>query len=167
MKFNSETKAQLIECAKSKGVFLEGNILKLIDTSGDKEFSEYINSSIERDTDSRRKRLEMTKQVQQQNNELTKSKLENEKINKELKQALELAEKSKEAAVNDLDVLQKRTQNQLIESIVKVSLWIISGVGVITTVMFGITLLKGMNAIGTELKDEIYGDMNKLLNFIL
>ena len=77
MKFNSETKAQLIECAKSKGVFLEGNILKLIDTSGDKEFSEYINSSIERDTDSRRKRLEMTKQVQQQNNELTKSKLDN------------------------------------------------------------------------------------------
>ena len=158
MKFNSETKAQLIECAKSKGVFLEGNILKVIDASGDKEFSEYINSSIERDTDSRRKRLEMTKQVQQQNNELTKSKLENEKINKELKQALELAEKSKEAAVNDLDVLQKRTQNQLIESIVKVSLWIISGVGVITTVMFGITLLKGIeNKIIESMWSNMFG----------
>ena len=158
MKFNSETRAQLIECAKSRGVFLEGNILKLIDPSGDDEFSKYITASIERDTESRRKRLDMTKQVQQQNNELVKWKLENEKINSELKQTLQLAEKSKEAAVNDLDVLQKRTQNQLIESIVKVSLWIISGIGVITTILFTITLLKGIeNKIVESMWSNMFG----------
>ena len=158
IKLNGDTKAQLINCAHTKNVYLEGNILKLIDTSDDLEFAEYIASAMQKDSDSRRKRLEMTKQVQQQNNELTKWKSENEDINKQLSKALESAEKSKEAAVNDLDILQKKTQNQLIESIVNVSLWIISGVGVITTVMFAVTLMKGIeNKIVESMWSNMFG----------
>ena len=145
MKLNKETQDQLIECAKSKGIYLEGNILKVIDSSDDQIFDKYIKSAIEKDTDSRKKRLEMTKQVQEQNLELTKWKSENEKINEELKVALETTEKAKEAALNDLDLLQKKTQYQLIESIVKVSLWIVSGVGVVTTLMFALTLIIGVD----------------------
>jgi hypothetical protein len=145
MKLNKETQDQLIECAKSKGIYLEGNILKVIDSSDDQIFDKYIKSAIEKDTDSRKKRLEMTKQVQEQNIELTKWKSENEKINEELKVALETTEKAKEAALNDLDLLQKKTQYQLIESIVKVSLWIVSGVGVVTTLMFALTLIIGVD----------------------
>lgn len=145
MKLNKETQDQLIECAKSKGIYLEGNILKVIDSSDDQIFDKYIKSAIEKDTETRKKRLEMTKQVQEQNLELTKWKSENEKINEELKVALETTEKAKEAALNDLDLLQKKTQYQLIESIVKVSLWIVSGVGVVTTLMFALTLIIGVD----------------------
>ena len=158
IKFSNECKKQLLEYSKIKGICLEGNILKVIDSSNDPDFESYVKIAIEKDTEIRKKRLEMTKQVQAQNIELTKWKTENEKINSELKKALDAAEKSKEAAVNDLDVLQKRTQNQLIESIVKVSLWVISGVGVITTVMFGVTLFKGIeNKIVESMWSNMFG----------
>lgn len=145
MKLNDETKTQLIDCAKVKNVYLEGNILKLIDPSDDPEFQKYLNFAIEKDTESRKKRLEMTKHVQEQNNELKKWKTENEKINEELKIALSDMEKSKEAVLSDLDVLQKKTQYELIESIVKVSLWIVCGVGIVTTFLFGISLFTGVD----------------------
>lgn len=145
MKFSNDTKAQLIECAKAKGVYLEGNILKLIESDDDVEFDKYVKLATEKDTDSRRKRLEMTKQVQAQNLELTKWKTENEKINEELKTALDSMQKAKDAALNDLDLLQKKTQYQLIESIVRVSLWIVCGVGIVTTLMFALTLMIGVD----------------------
>ena len=145
MKFSNDTKAQLIECAKTKGVYLEGNILKLIESDDDVEFDKYVKLATEKDTDSRRKRLEMTKQVQAQNLELTKWKTENEKINEELKSALDSMQKAKDAALTDLDLLQKKTQYQLIESIVRVSLWIVCGVGVVTTLMFTLTLILGVD----------------------
>lgn len=145
MKLNNETKTQLIDCAKVKNVYLEGNILKVIDSNDDPEFQKYLNFAIEKDTESRKKRLEMTKHVQEQNNELKKWKAENEKINEELKTALSDMQKSKESVLNDLDVLQKKTQYELIESIVKVSLWIVCSVGVITTVLFGISLFTGVD----------------------
>ena len=150
IKFSQETRSQLLKLAKEKEIFLEGNILKLIDTSDDVELQAYIKKSTDKDVEVRKKRLEMTKQVQEQNTELVKWKSENEKINEELKIALENAEKLKEdalkakdAALFDLDIMQKKTQYELIGSIVKVSLWVICGVGVITTTLFGISLLTG------------------------
>lgn len=150
IKFSQETRSQLLKLAKEKEIFLEGNILKVIDTSDDEELQAYIKKSTDKDVEVRKKRLEMTKQVQEQNTELVKWKSENEKINEELKIALENAEKLKEdalkakdAALFDLDIMQKKTQYELIGSIVKVSLWVICGVGVITTTLFGISLLTG------------------------
>ena len=54
----------------------------------------------------------------------------------ELKEALRHADEAKDEALNDLDLLQKRTQFELIGTIVKVALWIIAGVGIATTLLY-------------------------------
>ena len=187
IKLDKNTKNQLIELYKTKKISLEGNILKLIDSDGDEEFTSYIKDSIEKDKDSRRKRLDVTKQVQSQNNDLTKWKNENERVNKELTIALEEAEESNKAmlvakqeaedsleeaqtarveaeiarveaekarqeaenakisAESDLDLIQKKSQFELIGTIVKVALWVILGVGVVTTGMYLIALSMGLD----------------------
>jgi len=138
---NDGIKKELIQLASEKNIFLEGNITKLIDTESDLDFRNYIFQCISRDKESRKKRLDITKTIQQQNKELTEWKAHNEQLNSELKLALETSEKAKQLAESDLDVLQKRTQNELVGSIVKVALWIICGVGTITSILFAITLL--------------------------
>ena len=138
---NDKIKKELIQLASEKNIFLEGNITKLIDTESDLDFRNYIFQCISRDKENRKKRLDITKTIQQQNKELTEWKAHNEQLNSELKLALEASEKAKQLAESDLDLLQKRTQNELVGSIVKVALWIICGVGVITSMLFAITLL--------------------------
>lgn len=49
----------------------------------------------------------------------------------------------KEDALHELEVLQKKTQTEMVEQIVKVALWIILGVGVITTGLYVLALVKG------------------------
>jgi Fe2+ transport system protein B len=185
MKFNKETRKQLLEVFKEKRISLEGNILKIIDADGDQEFQDYINQSLEKDKENRRKRLDITRQVQTQNNELVKWKEENEKIQEELKLSLTQseqammeaqrlkeeaesaresaefsmieAEKAKEEAIiakeealnakksaeNDLDLVQKKSQFELIGTIVRVALYVILGVGVVTTAMYLFAILRG------------------------
>ena len=67
IKLSRETKETLIQFSKEKGIYIEGNILKTIDTSDDPDFAEYIRISIEKDNEKRIKRLDVTKQVQEQN----------------------------------------------------------------------------------------------------
>ena len=55
----------------------------------------------------------------------------------------EEAEESKDKALEDLEVMQKKTQFELISTIVKVALVVILGVGVITTVMYALALTTG------------------------
>jgi Fe2+ transport system protein B len=192
IKLDKKTKDQLLEIFKAKKISLEGNILKVIDPDGDQEFESYIKESIERDKDSRRKRLDITKQVQSQNIDLTKWKEENERVNKQVTKALEEAEESnkamliakqevedalseahssrmeaerarveaenarteaerarteaenaKNSALNDLDLMQKKTQFELIGSIVRVALWVILGVGITVTIVYVISLFAG------------------------
>lgn len=180
--FNKQTKQQLISICKTRNICLEGNIIRVVDYSGDTEFEQYINTCLEKDKEMRKKRLEITKQVQSKNNELIELNKENERIMQELRDSLKSVEESKiqyevqnreltawkqesekislelqqemlkseqarvdaenakKMAENDLDVLQKRTQTQLIERIVKVSLGVIITVGLITTIMYGIAL---------------------------
>ena len=182
IKFDSKAKKELLELYKSKRIAIEGNILKLIDVENDPEFAEYITSSIEKDKETRRKRLEMTKQIQAQNKELTDSQKELEDSQKSLQESLEQiqvsmneveearqeserlrleaeearveAERAKEEALiakesaevaksqveNDLDILQRRTQNELIGTIVKVALFVICGVGFVTTAVYLLAL---------------------------
>jgi Asp-tRNA(Asn)/Glu-tRNA(Gln) amidotransferase A subunit family amidase len=80
---------------------------------------------------------------------------ENERMNEELKVALNLAEEekikaeaakaeaviAKDAALNDLDIAQKRSQFELIGTIVRVALYVIIGVGFTTTAMYVVALL--------------------------
>ena len=151
MKANKVVRDFLLEIQKTKRVAIEGNILKVIQPEeGDTEFSTYLLTALEKDKEARKKRLEVTKQVQERNRELLASEEENIRINEDLKIALKEAEDSKtealaakDAALNDLDVIQKKTQTELIGTIVKVALVVIMSVGIITTIMYGIAMFTG------------------------
>ena len=133
--FDKNTIEQLLKLYESRKIGLEGNIAKIIETDNE-NFKKYLETCIENDNDNRRKRLTITKQIQAQNTELTKAKEENDRINKELKIALDKAEEAKKLAETDLDLLQKRTQFELIGLIVKIALSIIIGVGLVTTFIY-------------------------------
>ena len=70
IKIDKATKQALLDLYKSKKIALEGNILKVIDSDGDEEFDTYVKDSIEKDKENRRKRLDITKQIQNKNKEL-------------------------------------------------------------------------------------------------
>lgn len=156
IKFNKEARSGLIELGQSKGIYIEGNILKLLETE-DEEFKEYIETAIEKDTEQRKKRLEVTKQVQEQNrdlelkadllqenaNQLEAKAYENNQLMEELKKTLEIAEKAKEQALSDLDVVQKKSQFELIESIVSYALVVIAGTGIVTTGLYSMAIMFG------------------------
>lgn len=144
MKLDKVTKEQLLDLYKTKRISLEGNILKVIEQeSDDVEFNKYLTDSLEKDKETRRKRLEVTKQVQEQNAALIQSQKDNEKLMEDLKNALSDAEQAKEAALNDLDVMQKKKQTELISTIVRVALLVILSVGVITTVLYLVAMFTG------------------------
>ena len=189
MKIQKSTRDILLEIAKHKRVYVEGNFLKLIEPEeGDEEFEEYLKLCKEKDSTSRRKRLEVTKQVQKQNSELEKAQKENKRVNRQLEKALneaidsaeqskkskeeaetakeelevalQLAEQSKEeahklkaeaehakeVAETDLSLLQKKTQTELMGSIVRVALWVIMGVGLLTTALYVFVMVRGLDA---------------------
>lgn len=175
---------QILDLRDKRGVYLEGNILKLIETDDDR-FIKYLEESKERDKTNRKKRLEVTKKVQEQNDELHKVNEENQSLMEELREALNETQSSKEElevvnadlldwkeknetikedlrialeaterakneaetakrnAENDLDVLQKRTQYELINTIVRIALFVIVGVGVTTTGLYIFSLIIG------------------------
>jgi hypothetical protein len=185
IKIDSNTKKTLMDLYLKKGIGLEGNITKLIDTEDDEDFKTYLKECETKDGDKRKKRLEMTKKIQKQNDELVtlneknekmmedlqstlkeaeeqKVKIEaqngelidwreeNEKIQQELQKemiksesARIRAEEAKTNAINDLDILQKKNQTELISTIVRVALYIIVGVGIVTTGVYVFTLVMG------------------------
>ena len=61
IKLTREIKSELISISESKNLFLEGNIIKVIDAEGDEEFSEYLKKCSEKDIASRKKRLDSNK----------------------------------------------------------------------------------------------------------
>ena len=182
---DSNTKKTLMDLYTKKGIGLEGNITKLIDSENDEDFKKYLKDCETKDGDKRRKRLEMTKKIQKQNEELINLNIENQKIMDNLQSTLEeakeqkvkievqnselidwreenekiqqelqkemlnserariQAEEAKTNAINDLDILQKRNQTELISNIVKVALYIIIGVGIVTTGVYVFTLIMG------------------------
>ncbi len=154
IKVTKHTRDLLLEIAQTKKVYLEGNILKLI-TSDDDEFNQYIETCVEKDKESRRKRLAITKDVQKKNKELNsiledlhKSKDEAERLKDEAEElrdeaemARERAELAQETAEADLSLLQQKTQTELMGNIVRVALFVIVGVGVITTLMYLVAII--------------------------
>jgi hypothetical protein len=184
IKLDKNSENNLIKLFESKTIGLEGNIIKLIESDNDL-FKDYLKKCTDKDKDSRRKRLEITKKIQLQNNELSdlneenqkmmedlqltlkeaeeqKTQIEkqngelmdwreeNEKIQQELQKEMIKSEQSriqsetaKTNALNDLDILQKRNQTELISNIVKVALYIIIGVGIVTTGVYVFTLIMG------------------------
>lgn len=157
--FDKKTIEQLLKLYESRKIGLEGNIAKIINTDNE-EFKKYLENCIENDNENRRKRLNITKQVQAQNTELIKAKEENERINQELKIALEQTEEAKKLAENDLDLLQKKTQFELIGLIVKIALTIIISVGLITTFIYVYILAIGGD---TKLIESSWSNMFGIL----
>lgn len=143
----------LLQVAKKQKIYIEGSFLKIIKANDDdSEFKKYLDICREKDNINRRKRLEVTKQVQEQNKKLTEVNEINANLVLELQSTLEQVEKSKleaeklrDAAVEDLEVIQKRRQFELIGIIVKVALFVIVGVGLLTTVMYAIALMSGVD----------------------
>ena len=138
-KFSKDAEMLFLDMFKERGVKLEGNVLKIIDTDSD-DFKEYISSAIEADSKTRKKRLEITRQIQDQNKQLERQAAENDSLMIDLKEAFEQAEGAKLSALNDLDLLQRKTQFELIGNIVKVALWIIMAVGITTTILYIVAL---------------------------
>ena len=99
MKVTQYTRDVLLEVARQKKIFVEGNFLKLLEAEdGDTEFAEYLQLCKDKDITSRRKRLDVTKQVQSQNKALEKAAERNAALMEDLKVALEQAEKAKTEA---------------------------------------------------------------------
>jgi len=151
----------LLKLSKDKKIFLEGNIVKVIKAAeGDKEFKDYLEECRKRDANARRKRLQVTKQVQEQNKELERANDENVKLMEELKdsldetsklkdaaeQAREVAEQAKDEALEDLEVMQKKTQFELISIIVRLALAVIVGVGITTSALYAFVLYMGYDS---------------------
>jgi hypothetical protein len=158
MKVDKKIRDWLLELQIKNKIFLEGNLLKVIESDPtDEDFIKYIEDASAKDKEARKRRLDVTKQIQEHNKNLIAAQEENIKINDELRLALESAEeekknaelskieadKAKDEALNDLDVLQKKSETELIGTIIKVALIVIMGVGVITTLMYGIAMITG------------------------
>jgi hypothetical protein len=126
---------------ETKRVFMEGNILKVIEPIDYEEFNTYIEKSKAQDASNRRKRLEVTKQVQDQNKQLIESYNKNKELMEDLKGALKSAEDAKVSAENDLDLMQKKRQFELIGNIVNYALYVILGTGIITTALYAMAIL--------------------------
>jgi len=142
MIINKQTRDTLLDIAKNKKVFLEGNLLKIIESEdGDTEFKEYLDVCISQFQEKQKKRLQITKEIQSKNKELESAfgKLRQSKDDADRLRCE--AERAKEIVEQDLSNLQKKTQTELMGSIVKVALWVIMGVGVITTLMYVVAII--------------------------
>jgi len=71
-----------------------------------------------------------------------------------------LAENAKKQVENDLDILQKRTQNELTGKIVKVALWVVIGVGILTTLLYIISMIYGKD---TQIISSTWSNMIGIL----
>jgi len=168
IEITEHTRNVLLEVAKKKKVYIEGNFLKILKAPPeDKEFEEYLKLCKEKDTATRRKRMDVAKEVQQQNKELEAAAKENASLMKDLKIALEEAENSKaeaeklrDDAMQDLELLQQKTQFELIGQIVKVALLVIVGVGLITSFMYGIAIVSDNE---TEIIGPAWSNMFSIL----
>jgi methyl-accepting chemotaxis protein len=76
---------------------------------------------------------------------------------KKLKDAIEI---EKNAALNDLDVLMKKSQSELIKTIVVVALIVIVGVGLITTILYWMAMVTGKD---TQIIGSTWSNMFSVL----
>ena len=116
IKIDSNTKKTLMDLYTKKGIGLEGNITKLIDTEDDEDFKKYLKDCETKDGDKRRKRLEMTKKIQKQNEELVTLNQKNEKMMEDLQSTLKEAEEQKvKIEVQNGELIAWREENEKIQ----------------------------------------------------
>lgn len=145
----------LIKAKSDSGVLLEGKLLKIIDKRGlSEERAAYLEEAVAAGKFKEKQRLDISKEYQKEKAALVAAEQENEGLLKELRDALEEArqeriaadearaeaESAKELVEADLEFMMQRTQFELMGRIVQVSLVVILGVGVITTVLYASAL---------------------------
>jgi len=74
-----------------------------------------------------------------------------------LKNSIEI---EKNAALNDLDVVMKKSQSELIKIIVKVALAVIVGVGLVTTILYWAAIITGQD---TQIIGSTWSNMFSVL----
>jgi len=74
------------------------------------------------------------KEAQKARHEAELARIESEKSRQE-------SDNAKNSAINNLELLQKKTQFEMIGNIVKVALWVIVGVGVTVTLVYLISMM--------------------------
>jgi hypothetical protein len=74
-----------------------------------------------------------------------------------LKNSIEI---EKNAALNDLDIVMKKSQSELIKTIVKVALSVIIGVGVVTTMLYWMAMITGKD---TQIIGSTWSNMFSVL----
>ena len=90
----------------------------------------------------------------QELSEVVKAELDN---SNKLREAIEI---EKDAAVNDLDATIKKSQNELIKTIVKSALFVIMSVGFITTIMYSFAILSNKD---TQIIGSTWSNMFSVL----
>ena len=160
--------ATLIVLAERDRLFVEGNILKIMDPGDSGSYQTYLRTALASDKAKREKRLQVTRQVQDQNTELREAQRIIESKTESLEAALNDMSEAKQAteaalaeaqrareeaedarkevegawhkAKNDLDYLQRKTQFELMGNIVRVALFVVVGVGLTTTALYALAL---------------------------
>jgi len=154
---SDESWTSLILLESQREIYLEGPILKILDAGDSESYQNYLDRALAVDKAKRDKRIEVTKKAQEQNKQLTEAHELIKKKSESLSAALAEAEKQKlealeqkriaesavEKAKQDLDYVQQKTQFELMGRIVRVSLVVIIGVGLITTGMYAMALFGG------------------------
>ena len=99
--------------------------------------------------------------------EMVKSKRKIDALSKDLQIELDKSQKlkneieiEKNNAVNDLDILIKKSQSELIKTIVFVALMVIVGVGVITTILYWMAMVTGKD---TQIIGSTWSNMFSVL----
>ena len=69
-----------------------------------------------------------------------------EKAKREAEDAKTEAENARISAETDLELVQKKSQFELIGKIVRIALWIIVGVGMVTTSLYVFVILQGIDS---------------------
>jgi len=161
IQLDANTWATLIATAGAKKVYISGNILRLIDVSADEAHAAYVAAATDKDSIKQRRRLEVNKKTQSVMKQLQETSAQNDKLVAEIQEALRDAEESqqqeelaraeadkqkdaaeqataraeqaRQIAESELESARKRKQFELMGQIVSVALWVICGVGIITT----------------------------------
>jgi methyl-accepting chemotaxis protein len=127
-------------------VYLQASYNPVVDSKGNITGIVKIATDITESVNNKKKIDELT-------NNLT-IELEN---SQKLKNSIEL---EKDAALNDLDVILKKSQNELIKIIVKVALAVIVGVGLVTTILYWAAIITGQD---TQIIGSTWSNMFSVL----